>query len=314
MVEAVVIFGATGFLGCNLVARLAGKIPKIVAVSRSGAPAPGARQCVAMDRLEDIGALPSDAVVVNVAAQRYESSRFEMAQSEILTANVEIANAVYDFCLRRGVREVRAASSVAVYPDGSSVLDDELPIDLDAAPNVSEAFYAWSKRWGEILAELYRDRYGISTVSFRLSNPYGPHDSIDPAHAHVLPAFVMRALAPGDSFVIEGSPSIRRDFIYVEDVCDVFETSLGWRGRNAAMNLCTGRTHTLRELAETILAIRGDPRPIVAEEVDVRGVAARVSTNSRLVEATGKTQFASLAEGLAPTIAWYADALASRSR
>jgi nucleoside-diphosphate-sugar epimerase len=204
---------------------------------------------------------------------------------------------------------VRAASSVAVYPAGLAVMDDATSVDLNAAPNPNEAFYGWSKRWGEILAALHRDRYGISTVSFRLSNPFGPYDSTDLAHAHVLPAFVIRALTPADSFVIKGSPEVRRDFIYVADVCEVFEASLGWRETTTAMNLCTGHTNTLHELAETILRITGDKRPIVAADNAVQGVAARVSTNATVIRATGKIHFATLAEGLAPTIEWYADAL-----
>lgn len=310
MVEAVVVFGASGFVGRNLVAHLAGKVGRIVAVSRSGAPVPGAAENVGMDRLADIAPLPAETIVINLAAQRYDASRFEMAQSDILTANVGIANTVYRFCLERGLREVRAASSVAVYPAGLAVMDDTVPVDLNTPPNPNEAFYGWSKRWGEILAALHRDRYGISTVSFRLSNPYGPHDSTDLAHAHVLPAFVIRGVTPADSFVIKGSPEVRRDFIYVRDVCEVFEASLGWRETTTAMNLCTGRTNTLHELAQTILRLRGDPRPILAPDQAVQGVAARVSTNETVIRATGKTHFASLAEGLAPTIEWYADALA----
>ena len=169
MPEAIVIFGATGFVGRNLVARLFGKVARIVAVSRSGVPMAGADQCVAIDRLDDVVSLPADTIVINLAAQRYDASRFDMAQSDILTANVEIANAVYRFCIQRGLREVRAASSVAIYEAGLAVLDDRLPLDFNAAPNLSEAFYAWSKRWGEIIAGLHRDRFDISTVSFRLS-------------------------------------------------------------------------------------------------------------------------------------------------
>jgi nucleoside-diphosphate-sugar epimerase len=312
MVEAVVVFGASGFIGRNLVGHLAGKVGRIVAVSGRGAPISGAAESVGIDRLADISPLPADTIVVNLAAQRYDASRFEMAQSDILTANVDIANTVYRFCLERGLREVRAASSVAVYPAGLSVMDDAVPVDLNVSPNPNEAFYGWSKRWGEILAALHKDRYGISTVSFRLSNPFGPHDSTDLAHAHVLPAFVIRALTPADSFVIKGSPDVRRDFIYVRDVCDVFEASLAWRETTTAMNLCTGRTNTLYELAQTILQLTGDRRPIVAEDRNVQGVAARVSTNETVSRATGKTSFASLAEGLAPTLEWYADALGRR--
>jgi len=313
MVEAVVIFGATGFIGRNLAAWLSGKIPRIVAVSPGGALVNGATEWVAMDRLDDIRPLPAEAVVINLAAQRYDASRFEMAQSDVLTTNVEIANAVYRFCINRGLREVRAASSVAVYEAGLAVMDDRRPVDLNLAPNRNEAFYGWSKRWGEILADLHQDRFGVSTISFRLSNPYGPRDSLDPVHAHVLPAFVMRALAPSDAFVIKGSPKIERDFIFIDDVCEIFEISLGWVGKTAAMNLCAGRTNTLHELAETILSILGEERPIIANEESLQGVAARRSTNASVIEATGKSSFASLREGLTPTLAWYRDALASRN-
>jgi nucleoside-diphosphate-sugar epimerase len=309
MVEAVVVFGASGFIGRNLVGHLASKVGRIVAVSGKGSPIPGAEQSVAMDRLYDIAPLPTETVVVNLAAQRYDASRFDMAQSDILTANTAIVSAVYRFCLERGLRELRAASSVAVYPASLSVMNDAVPVDLNILPNPNEAFYGWSKRWAEVLADLHRDRYGISTVSFRLSNPFGPHDSTDLAHAHVLPAFLIRALTPADTFVIKGSPDVRRDFIYVGDVCDVFEVSLQWREMTAAMNLCTGRTHTLYELAQNILHLIGDKRPIVAEDRNVQGVVARVSTNETVIRATGKTYFASLVEGLAPTIEWYAHAL-----
>lgn len=309
MVEAVIIFGASGFIGRNLVAHLSDKVGRIFAVSRRGAPIPGVAESVSMDRLSDISSLPAGTIVINLAAERYDAGRFEMAQSDILTANVGIINTIYRFCIERGLREVRAASSVAVYPAGEAVMDDATPVDLNVPPNPNEAFYGWSKRWGEVLATLYRDRYGVSTVSFRLSNPFGPHDSIDLTHAHVLPAFIIRALTPADSFVIKGSPEVRRDFIYVDDVCDVFETSLGWRETTAAMNLCTGGTSTLYELAQTILRLTGDNRPIVAEDRDVQGVAARISTNDTVVRATGKTRFASLAEGLVPTIEWYQNAL-----
>jgi UDP-glucose 4-epimerase len=311
MREAVVIFGATGFVGRNLVAWLSGKVARIVAVSRSGARVGGASECVPINQLDDIRPLPADAVVINLAAQRYDASRFDMAQSDILATNVEIADAIYRFCISRGLREVRAASSVAVYEAGLALLDDRRPIDLNTTPNPNEAFYAWSKRWGEIVAKLYQDRFGVSTISFRLSNPYGPHDSVDPGHAHVLPAFVMRALAPADSFVIKGSPRVERDFVYIDDVCETFEASLGWVGKTAALNLCAGRTTTLYELAETILAILGDQRPIVANDESLQGVAARRSTNAMVIEATGKSTFATLREGLIPTLAWYRDALAT---
>ena len=202
------------------------------------------------------------------------------------------------------------ASSVAVYPAGLPLMDDAAPVDLNAAPHPNEAFYAWSKRWGEITAGLYAERYGVATVAFRLSNPYGPFDAVDPAAAHVLPAFVMRALEPGDRFALRGDPYVERDFIYVQDVVEVFEKSLAWRGRNDAFNLCRGETTTLYDLAHAVLRAAG-ARKTIETEADFAPAAVRVrrSANRRVREAFGLESFTSLDDGLKATADWYRGAL-----
>ncbi len=146
MPETVVVVGATGFVGRNLVAHLADRVPRLIAVSPSGRAVPGAHEAARFDALEALS-VPADAIVVNVAAQRYDADKFETAQSDLLTGNAEIANRLYRFCLTKGIREVRAASSVAVYPAALDPLDDAQAVDLNAPPNRNEAFYAWSKRW-----------------------------------------------------------------------------------------------------------------------------------------------------------------------
>lgn len=306
----VVVFGGTGFVGRNLVTGLAAAGHDVVAVSRSGAAVDGAALSVSMERLDDIPDLPEDTVVCHVAAQRYNADRFEMAQSDILTANVELTNRVFAFCAQRGVKEVRMASSVAVYQAGLPVMDDRQPVDFNAPPHRNEAFYAWSKRWGEIEADLFAERYGVSTVSFRLSNPYGPMDSIDPKAAHVLPAFVLRALGPGDTFGMRGDPYVERDFIWVGDVVDVFLKSLDWRGRSEAFNLCTGETVTLLHLAETILRLAGSDKHVTLEtDFTPAAVKARRSSADKVKAVFGVDAFTSLEDGLRPTLAWYKDAV-----
>ncbi|MBY0252201.1 MAG: NAD(P)-dependent oxidoreductase [Methylobacterium organophilum] len=305
--ETVVVVGATGFVGRNLLAHLADRVPRLIAVSPSGRAVPGAHEAAGFDALEALS-VPADAIVVNVAAQRYDADKFETAQSDLLTGNAEIANRLYRFCLTKGIREVRAASSVAVYPAALDPLDDAQAVDLNAPPNRNEAFYAWSKRWSEVIADLHAERYGIHTISFRLSNPYGPHDSTDPRKAHVLPAFVMRALAPGERFEIKGNPLVERDFIYVGDVVDVFTRSLEMRETSDALNLCRGETTTLLDLARTILEVAGEKRPVHAPDTATHGVLARRSTNRRLRERFGLSSFTGLADGLRPTIAWYREA------
>src|SRR5258707_11240087 len=146
MSECIIVFGGSGFVGRNLIARLAPRGARLISVSLTGTPVAGADESYSIDRLADIRNLSSDTTVVNVAAHRYDAGRFDRAQSEILLANAALAETVYGFCIDREIKEVRAASSVAVYPAGLDILDDTVPVDLNRLPNHNDTVYGWAQR------------------------------------------------------------------------------------------------------------------------------------------------------------------------
>lgn len=299
----VILVGATGFLGQNLQVALQEAGHDILAVSRAGEPPAGGGVGLTLTELETYPKLARDAVLVNVAARRYDARTFAQEQDVILAENWALVQQVYALCARRGIHEVRQASSVAVYPAAELLLDDSRPIDLNASPHPGEAFYGWSKRWGEILADLYAARHGVSTVSFRITNPYGPFDTTDIGAAHVATAFVLRALEPGETFGLRGG-TVERDFVYAPDVADAFLATLSWRGRTDAYNLGSGRNTSLAELAETVVAASGSGKRIVALDAPASGPASRRISARRLHEEV-KSDWTSLEDGVARTIAWY---------
>jgi nucleoside-diphosphate-sugar epimerase len=305
---ALVVFGASGFVGRNLIDAFAGRLDMLVGVTGEARDVPGCTHVVRASELEDMSPLPADTVALHVAAFRYDAGRFELAQSDIIRHNAELASRIFDFCAQRKIREMRLASSVAVYPGHLDIMDDAVPVDLNAPPHQGEAFYAWSKRWQEILASLYAERFGLNTIVFRLSNPYGPCDSTNPGKAHVAPAFVMKALNSDPVFPIRGDTSVERDFTYVGDVVRAFEHSLSWRGRNDSFNVCTGQTTTLQRLAETVMHVAGVKKRIEAGAPGAFGPHRRIATSNKIKTAMG-LEFTSLESGMKPTIEWYRHAL-----
>lgn len=310
--EAVVLFGAGGFVGRNLMAAFAGHVPLVYAITAAGNAVPGATRSLPFARRAELPPLPQDTIVVSVAARRHDAGSFAREQSAILAHNSEIATRVYEFCVARGVREVRLASSVAVYPAAWELLDDERAIDLGAPPHQGEAGYAWSKRWAEIVADLHHRLYGIATLTFRLTNPYGPHDSLDPAAAHVAAAFAMKALAPGPVLEIAGNPDAERDFVYAGDVARVFLLSLERRGQHDSCNLAQGETQTIRRLAETAVAAAGGGKRVAVTGPSGTGVAVRRASAAKLRRLFDPPPFRTLEDGMRETVAWYRAALAAR--
>jgi nucleoside-diphosphate-sugar epimerase len=311
--QAVVVFGASGFIGRNLVEALRGEVELLVGVNASGRPVPGCDHTFRVGGLAELPALPADSAIVNLAAFRYAAASFGAQQSEIVAANLALTEAVYRLALQRGIAEVRAASSSAVYPASWDVLDDTRALDLNDWPHPGEAAYAWSKRWGEISAELWRRKAGVNTISLRLTNPYGPYDTLDEAQAHVATAFVIRALGEAPEFEIRGDPEAERDFVFSGDVAQAFVASLRLRGANAAVNCALGRTISVRALAEAAMQAAGRPRPIKLVSPPAaanRGVKTRRATGDRLREVIpALPPFRGLDEGLRLTLDWYRDAL-----
>lgn len=311
--ESVIVFGASGFIGRNIVEALAGRVSQVIGVTASGRPVPGCATTVAASALEEMPPLPADTAIIHVAAFRYFASRFGRQQAEIMRANLGMTDQVYGFALARGITEVRVASSAAVYPANWPILDDALPLDLNDWPHEGEAAYAWSKRWGEIVAELWYRRAGIHSISFRLTNPYGPHDTLDEAEAHVATAFAIRAAGDGAEFEVRGNPEAQRDFLYAADAALAFVESLKLKGTQAAVNLAYGETRTVSELATAAMAASNRMRPIRLVSPPAAGnpgVLVRRSTAVRLRKLLpGLPEFHSLEAGMGKTLAWYRDAL-----
>lgn len=155
--QAVVVFGASGFIGRNVVEALRGQVEVMIGVNASGRPVAGCNQTFGADKLAGLPALPSHSAIVDVAAFCYFASSFGQQQAEILAANQRISETVYRLARNRGIAEVRTASSCAVYPASWDALDDARPLDLNDWPHPGEAAYVWSKRWGEISAEIRGD-------------------------------------------------------------------------------------------------------------------------------------------------------------
>ena len=122
--DGVVVFGASGFIGRNLVEMLRGRVEMLGAVNSNGRAVDGCDWTVGPADVMESPALPLRTVVVNVAAARYLPGQFAHDQAAILSSNLAVTDHVYRFALARKITEVRVASSVAVYPADSIELDD----------------------------------------------------------------------------------------------------------------------------------------------------------------------------------------------
>ncbi len=173
--------------------------------------------------------------------------------------NVEGTINVLDAARQAGVaRVVNTSTGGAIYGEGRVLPATE---DHPVAP---EAPYGQSKFCAEGYCELFRRLHGLSTVSLRYSNVYGPRQ--DPLGEAGVIAIFCGKLLDGGTPTVFGDGLQTRDYVYVGDVVRAnllaVESNAG-----EAINIGTGVGTSVLGLVESLAAqAEGRFQPEMAPE------------------------------------------------
>ena len=108
--------------------------------------------------------------------------------------------------------------------------------------------YSMSKKAGEDVMDVYHRLYGLSTVSLRYFNVYGPRHQETGRYATVIAIF-RKQLRTGQKMTIVGDGTQRRDFTFVGDVVRANLLAMMNREATGVFNIGTGKNHSINELA-----------------------------------------------------------------
>ena len=179
--------------------------------------------------------------------------------AELMVDNLRIATSVIPVAARHGVSLLYLGSS-CVYPKAAPQ-----PFRVDAlgtgALEPTSAAYAQAKLAGMALADAYRRQEHRHFISAIPADVYGPGDDFTAEGAHVAAALLRRvheaheAVAP--SIEIWGTGTPRREFLYVDDLADACVFLMRHYRGDAPINVGTGITTSIAELADAICEIVG---------------------------------------------------------
>lgn len=303
-----IVTGGAGFIGSNLVDALVADGSRVTVLddlstgrreNLSAALAAGARlheasiADQAAVREAFAGARPE--VVFHLAAQ-IDVRRSVADPAFDALVNVEGTLAVLDAARSAGARRVVYVSTGgAIYGEAPSF---PTPEDAPIAPL---APYGQSKYAAEGYCALYARLHGLSTVTLRLANVYGPRQ--DPlGEGGVVAIFCGRLLA-GERATIYGDGSQTRDYVFVGDVVEAARLAAEDSGTEP-LNIGSGIETTVLELAAAMRDLGAGPldaehapeRPgeVLRSCLDPARAAARIGWRPRT----------SLHDGLLATLAW----------
>jgi UDP-glucose 4-epimerase len=233
--------GAAGFVGAELVKKLASRDISVLALRRGDidllTPDAGVR-LAAMLRPDD----------VFVAA----AARAPCKNVEMLVENMKIVAALVEALTKSPVAHAVNISSDAVYADSSNPLTEESTMAPDTLHGVMHLARELAFR-SEVRAPLAILRPSLLYGAADPHNGYGPNR--------------FRRLAnEGKDILLFGEGEERRDHVLIDDVAELIVRVIERRSVGT-LNIATGQVHSFREVAELVasrapntVTITGSPR------------------------------------------------------
>jgi UDP-glucuronate decarboxylase len=169
--------------------------------------------------------------------------------------------------------------------------------------------YDEGKRCAETLFFDYKRQHDLNIRVARIFNTYGPR--MHPNDGRVVSNFIVQAIK-GEPITIYGDGSQTRSFCYVDDLIDAFIRLMAAPDDvTGPMNLGNPNEFTIRQLAETVIALTGAASELVTKPLPEDDPLQR-QPDITLAKSTIDWQpSVQLEEGLRQTIAYFKDVLAA---
>lgn len=307
----IVVAGASGFLGTNLVLRLSdegyavravynrrvpfwleGKADLVQADLRD--PQACARVCDGADSVFMCAAVTSGAAMIKTTPLIH------------VTPNVVMNAQMLEAAHGAGARKFVFISSAAAYPPTGSrpVTEDEM-FDADPFP----AYYTagWMKRYAEILCRTYAEKIAnpMATVVVRPSNVYGPYDKFGFGTSHVTAAQIRKVVERHHPIEVWGTGEDVRDLIYVDDFIEGLMRAWRHDSQHLVVNIGSGCGVRVLDIIQAAMAADGyDAAQLRLDPSKPSTIPILLMDVSRARSVLGFTAETTLQEGMGWTIAW----------
>lgn len=318
-----VVTGGAGFIGSNLLATLEAR---------------GLGPLAAIDRCEDAHKIRNIAkrklahfiapeeTFAFLDAHAHEikaifhlgalTSTTERDLAKLDEVNVRLSRALWAWCARHAVPFIYA-SSAATYGDGNDGFDDDGTVEALARFKPLNP-YGQSKHSFDLFVA-QETAAGSSAppqwAGLKFFNVYGANEFHKGSQASLIPQIYPKAAA-GEAFPLFKShnPAYAdggqlRDFVFVEDCCDVMLWLLEHPGRDGLFNLGTGKARSFMDLASAVYRAVGREPLLTFRDTpaDIRD-QYQYFTQARMdrLRAAGYTKpFTALEDGVTATVRKY---------
>ena len=260
--KKILVCGATGFIGRNILIKLAMNSKyKLFAVKhlRPSFEIPEAVNEVTwveadLRKTEDVSRILNGMDVVIQAAATTSGSKDIVNKPYIhVTDNALMNSILLREAMDKSINHFVFFSCTVMYQSSSYPIRE---IDWNPAIEINDRYFgvANTKIYIEKMLDFYSRISDMKTTAIRHSNIYGPYDKFDFERSHVFGATISKVMTANNEVVIWGNGEEERDLLYVDDLVDFVELVITkQQKKNQIYNCGYGESVSIKKLVELIV-------------------------------------------------------------
>ncbi len=318
MVKNILVTGGSGFIGTNILSKLAStklnikstyfnKKPNIISKNIEYLKVDLTDRSNCKQVYQDIDCVLM-AAAVSSGAKIIESNPLIHLNDNILMNTIALEESY-----KQKVKKFIFISSNTVYP-----LTENSVIEEDARYDFYKSYHivAWMKRFTEVMCDMYSTKLNqsMNTLIIRPGNLYGPHDKFDWEKSKVVPALIRKIIENDEQINVWGDGKDIKDFLYIDDFVDaLFELILNYKNTDI-FNIASGVPITINEIIDILKKIlnknnlrvnhdKTKPSMIPIRKINIRKITNKINWSPKIP----------MDEGLKKTIIWYKDHFSNKS-
>lgn len=306
----IVICGATGFIGRNLVEHFSNRGDcEVVAVAhlRPAYEQKGVRW-VEADLRDPVGvnAIVKGADIIIQAAATTSGAKDITSKPFIhVTDNAVMNSLLLRAAYEHSVKHFVFFSCTVMYPSSSRPVKES-----DFTGEISPKYFGvgWTKVYIEKMCQFYAGLGRTKHTVIRHSNIYGPYDKFDLERSHVFGATLTKAMLAEKELTIWGTGEERRDLLHVDDLMRFVSLALERSPSALGLYNCgLGQSISIRELVEKVVAATGKNLDL-KHDLSQPSIPFDLTLDCSKAEAElGWRPAIGLDEGIQRTLAWWKD-------
>lgn len=221
--------------------------------------------------------------------------------------NIMMNTNVIEEARKNGIKKLIFFSSTCVFPDKVEYPLSPEKIHL-GPPHSSNYAYAYAKRMGQVQIQAYREQYGVNYFTVIPCNIYGPGDNYNLDNGHVIPSLIHKMYLANQNntdFVVWGSGSPLREFIFSEDVAELTMMLYEKYDGVDPVILSTSEEISIKDVVLMIAEIFEFKGNVIFDSSKPDGQLRKPSDNSVIKSMFPDYKFTPIETGLRKSITWF---------